>query len=192
MSTDRMKQNDELRPEVATEIWLDYLEGELESSFEADLDLVVLNHPEYLTTLKSLRALKETLREKSRQEARALPADSVFADLKSNIMSEIETITPEKKSSSWLTRQKLVTAATAAMCVVVLGSLFTQRENKKQIVKVSPEEILISKNISQDPGLYSEIIITNQNSDDFVYDALAEKLSHMSERNALKMIEKLK
>jgi hypothetical protein len=195
VSTDQMKKKT-IKPTTKTvpaEVWLDYVENEVETSFSEDLKLLLDADPQAQKTVKEITLLKANIKDTIHQ----LPGDDFFKNLQSKIMTSVEETHPQMKISPWHKHQKVMTAATAAMCVVFVGVLLTQMnvksiKSKKSAARVSPEEQLISENLQKNNGFYDELLLVNQNDDDLVLDAMADRLSLMPEKQAAKLIEQMK
>lgn len=191
MSTDQMKKK--ANNEVPAEIWLDYVENEVEKSFKDDLKLLLDANPQNLKTVQEINLLKANIKD----TVHKLPSDEFFKNLQAKIMTEVKDSTPQMKISPWHKNHKAMTAATAAMCVVFVGVLLTQMnvksiKSKKAVMRVSPEEQLISENLQTNNGFYDELLLVNQNDDDLVLDAMADRLSRMPEKQAAMLLEQMK
>ncbi len=182
------------KTKIAAEIWLDYLDGELEKSFKEDLDRVIANDKDERRAVFQLRNLKAEIRRCDQLSSLSgeLPPDEVFDCLKNRIMSEISNVQPLKQVTPWKkSQQRGLVAASAAIFVLGAGTLVTQKGLKNHRIQMEQKVEAAAQNMVQNEGIYNEVIVNQQGNEDFMFDAIAEKLSQLPEGQAKKVIENL-
>lgn len=132
MSTER-KKHARVLP-IPTEVWLDYLEGNLDETFKKDLELVLKNNPQYKITLNQLREIKSNLKDNIKQ----IPSDGMFAKMKTKIMKGIDGVTPEAVDVKVVTQNEMAQkAAGKKQAAVKLTSKIktnTVQKNKTHVI----------------------------------------------------------
>lgn len=180
---------------MAPEIWLDYLEDELDPSLRQDLGLHVESCSQCRKNLNQFQEIKKQLK----NQIQPLPSEAVFENLQNRIMSRIEKMEPEKKRVHLWRSSSLITAvATAAMAVLVVTSVFTGIQlkfaKKSSVVQknINWDEQWMVQNSAGDPEFFSEVIISHENSGDMILEAAAGKLSRMSDREVRMVLDRIK
>ena len=74
--------------------WIDYLENELDSSLERDLELLLENSQEDRDSFENFRLLKQWVRESD--PVAQMPLEDRLVRLRSNVMGAIEPLEIEK------------------------------------------------------------------------------------------------
>jgi anti-sigma factor RsiW len=177
---------------ISEDILFEFVEGELSREFAQDLSLHIETCGTCTEQVGQFKGLKSSFQE-------PLPSEDFFAALENKIMTRIEksvrepqTVERETKSKAWFW---VPSVAAAALVILVFGALFKTspigQEGTVRSQQAALEEQLILKTASQDPSFAQEAML-NQNSDDLVLTAAAEKLSRMSEGDARAIMEKLK
>ncbi len=198
MSIERMKKRDEhWRCRVSSDLWLDYVEGTLDQELFEDLT----RHKNSCAHCEKNFMEFHFVRQQLKGPVKDLPDDLFFKKLEKNIMASVEKTHPEIIVPMGQRHLKTVAMATAAMLILIVGmpyllpkmdSLYSWSGSKKISRLTSSEDQMIWQNASGDPALFGGTITSHQDSDDFVLDAAAEKLSRMSDTDARTALDKMK
>ena len=196
MSTDQMKTHE---CSIEPDLWLDYLENDVDESLKNDLKL----HSEICVRCKKslleMRTLTTTLKNLPQMNM-VMPSDSTFNRIRSEIMSSVEKTHIENSVTIKRTQLKVIFGATAAAFVLVFGSIFGpsvwnqvgNNQMRSSTRTENAEDRLMVESAQNDVQVFGNIILNQQDSDDLVMDAAAEKLSLMSDQEARTKIDQLK
>jgi hypothetical protein len=184
------------------ELLVDYIEGEASEGLKKDLDLVVKNSP---IREKAFNALTETRKlVKNVEPKMADMSDAFFAKMHANIMDEVAKTAPQPRvllwlssSASWRSLAKnspsLRTVGAAAVVVLLSGALFISllrpsvKFESAGIEKQSDMLLSISLEV---PEAFSDSLL-NDRGDEFLMDAMAEKVAGLGEKDASNVITEL-
>ncbi len=182
------------------ELLVDYIEGEASEGLKTDLDLVVKNSP---VREKAFKAITETRAlVKNAEPKTADMSDAFFAKMHANIMNEVAKTTPQPRvllwlssSDSWrsLAQIQWRTVGAAAVVVLLSGALFVSllrpsvKFESAGIEKQSDMLLSISLEV---PEAFSDSLL-NDRGDEFLMDAMAEKVAGLGEKDASNVITEL-
>jgi len=178
---------------VDEELWLDYVEGELDQTLRADLTLHVEDCGHCRKTLQALQLVRKNIKPHKIQ----LPDDLAFKRLENKIMAEINKTYIESPAYSWKSQTQKMAFTAAAVFIVVFGTLFVNpfRGNKLQTsqfqIELGAEEQFFAQTAANDPKFFNSVIMSHQDSDDMVMEAAAQRLSAMSDVEARALLEEL-
>jgi hypothetical protein len=195
VSTEQMKL---IKCKIEPEVWLDYLDKNVDPSLKNDLELHAStciicqkNRSEIENLSFSLKHLPQMNLE--------LPSDQKFEQIKNAVMTSIEKTQIENVVTIKRDQLKIIFGATAAAFLIVFGSVFGPSAwnqhglSKGLVVKVqSPSDQLMVESAQNDLEVFGNVILSQQSSDDLVLDAAAEKLGGMSDQDARTQIDQLK
>jgi anti-sigma factor RsiW len=186
---------------IDPELWLDYVEGELDPSMKSDLKL----HLQSCATCQKNFSEFKTVRTVVQKTGDAkLPSDDFFKTLEGKIMGSLEKSSVREvrhvKVASWAhaytRRYTKSIAAAAALFLLILGGLYKtmnfKEANSPQVAQSKLEEQFIVQAAYNDPAAIAEAMISHQDVEDVVMNATAEKLSRMSERDAAQVLKNMK
>lgn len=171
------------------EVWVDYLENELDPSIKEDLSRVLTHSrsdEKFLTGLANLRtSLKKT--DASVKEATFNEA------LYSSIMSEVEgsKITPRWRIEIF--RPQFLIAVAASAVAVIIGVTLTQLNVTPPSVaevKGTQNDWLLEASLD-DPQALAQTVNDYQADNDFVFEALANKMYGLSDDEVSVRFEEL-
>jgi len=172
------------------ELWVDYIEDDLDPSLKEDLELVLDNSSQerrHLETLKLARAVA-----KVSGPAIEPKSDPFFAQLEQTIMSRLD----EKLDDNVVVlpvRRWFVPAA-AAIVLLVVGSLVWKNLQKEGVSfdrKSGHGDLLVSTS-AQDLDSFSDSLINDQNEGDFFVEVAAQKMKTLSQDETASFFNRLK
>ena len=175
-------------------LWLDYIENDLEPDFRNDLEAHLPTCEECRHHLASWQKVMSSL--DPRKPVR-LPEEAVFDRLHDQIMEQVVSLEVEQRREAKPQQWRMVVGAAAASVVLVFGTLFLSPEFKKPFMSsvkpVSIEEQYIVQSAAIDPTLVENVLLNgHQEADDLIFDAAASRLSHMTDREALNVLNDMK
>jgi hypothetical protein len=188
---------------VSQDIWVDYVEGELDKDLAHDMALHAKSCGECRRQLHGIRLVRAGLKTRSAEIAPKIMNDDLFFKrLEGKIMQAVEKTHIEPLAPTGYRHIKAIGVATAAMLVLIVGTPYllpqlrlkpaaTGMAHPPQQAK-SLEDQLNEINSGTDPLAFGELLISHQDSDDFVLEAAAEKLSLMSDNEASSALDKMK
>lgn len=205
MSTERMKTNRSsglTTCNIDSELWLDYVECELDPSMKGDLKLHLQN---CTTCQKNFSEFKTVRTSVQKTSGAQLPSDEFFKTLEGKIMASLDNQVSENhhmasravsRVYAWTHQYTKSIAAAAALFLLILGGLYKtmsfKEVNSAQVAQSKLEEQFIVQAAYNDPAAIAEAMISHQDVEDVVMNATAEKLSRMSERDAAQVLKNMK
>jgi anti-sigma factor RsiW len=186
---------------IDPELWLDYVEGELDPSLKSDLKLHLQNCSTCQRNFSEFKTVRTAVQKTSGVE---LPSDEFFKKLEGKIMASLDNSDIRNGAATevrhvafaWIERFTIPVAAAAALFLLILGGLYKTMNFKEvsstQMAQSKLEEQFIVQAANNDPEAISEAMISHQDVEDVVMDSTAEKLSHMTDRDAARILKNLK
>lgn len=177
------------------DIWIDFLEGEVDPSLREDLARMLQNKPAAQAAVNDYARIKKGV--KKTNDIKLNLDDQYFENLHSKIMTAVETQTAPKEAEVIpLIRRRWVPVAAAAALVIVLGGVFVNHVKDLQGQKPADKVARVSQDwliqtSAKNPGAFSETVISNEDDSDLLMDATARKLDRMSDDEAKKIINEL-
>jgi hypothetical protein len=204
VSKKRMKTKDKVLTGcgIDEELWLDLIEGEIEPSMKQDLNLHKVHCKDCQKIFTELGATKTIIKTPELD----MPNDDFFAKLESKIMASLDEKVSRNTGYSTSTAAARIyafgrsysapLAATAALFLLIFGALYKgtgfNAQPRIEFTQAKLEEQFIAQAAYNDPKAMSNAMISHQDEDDLVMGATAEELSHMSEKEAARMIANLR
>lgn len=200
---------------VNGEVWFDYVENELDSSFKKDLSVHLQKCLECQKSYSEFKATRKLLA----TEKIKMPSDASFDRLSLRIMNAIDQAPSSAKiaasekgfnasnvikfgardseAPNWFQKFAIPVAAAAALVLVIAGGLMTtpsfDGSSSTSLAKQeNMTEQFIEQTESSNPQVVGHSLVTSQDEDDMVLDAAAAKLSHMSDTEARTMLDNMK
>jgi hypothetical protein len=157
------------------ELWIDYLENDLEGPLKEDLELILDHSAPDRKRLESFKIAKSIVK------ASALKVDTkndlFFEKMHKNIMGNLEQRLDENVVV--LPQRKRSMAVAAAIVLVLVGSsLWWSLKYQGQIAK-QPGDIFVSTS-ALDLDTFSDSLINNQSDSDFMLDVASQKINTLS------------
>jgi hypothetical protein len=181
---------------ISQDVWVDYVEGELDDHLAKDMALHAKGCRGCRGHLHGIRLVKRSFSQPSEIKT---PDDLFFKRLEGKIMQAVGKTHIEPVAPKGNRHVKTIAVATAAMFVLIVGTPYLLPQLRlKAVTKTLPtaamnlEEQFFAMNSGADPMVFGEVIISHQDSDDFVLEAAAEKLSRMSDQDARTALDKMK
>jgi hypothetical protein len=191
VSTGRMK-NLLTQCEVDPELWLDYVEDELDETLNEDMTLHASQCQECRKTLREFQLVRTNFKPVEFKELDDLKTQK----LHSRIMNAVNQTYVEPELPSWLGQTKKIGLTVAATVILVFGSLllpynWNSRTNPT-LSALSMEEQFFAATTFNHPEYLNSAIMSHQDSDDLVLEAAARKLSRMSDTEARMVFDQMK
>jgi anti-sigma factor RsiW len=204
VSTERMKTKLKVLTtcNIDPELWLDYVEGEIDPSMKSDLKLHLQNCTTCQKNFSEFKTVRTGIQKTSDPQ---IPSDEFFKTLELKIMASLDNQVSENHHVASVavsrvyayTRQYTKSiAAVAALFLLILGGLYKTMNFKEasspQVAQSKLEEQFIVQAATNDPEAISEAMISHQDVEDVVMNATAEKLSRMSDRDAAQALKNMR
>jgi anti-sigma factor RsiW len=193
VSIERMKSKLKVLTDcnIDPELWLDYVEGELDPSLKSDLKLHLQDCSTCQKNFSEFKTVRTVIQKASEFE---MPSDEFFNKLEGKIMASLD------QPVAWTRRITIPSissvAAIAALFLIILGGLYKTMNFKEvsssQTAQSKLEEQFIVQAANNDPEAISEAMISHQDVQDVVMNATAEKLSHMTDRDVARVFKNMK
>jgi hypothetical protein len=196
---------------VDPEVWFDYAEGELNPDFKKDLSLHLKDCEQCQVSYAEYRWIRTGVRKSMKADEVKLPSEKSFDQLHDKIMAQVSktSIGATEESAEvrrigsispfWVRRIAVPMAASAALALIVVGSLITTPGFKSSTNSFAKqdniEEQFIEQTASSNPNALGDSLnsmMTSEDSDEMVLDAAAAKLSRMSDTEARTMLDNMK
>lgn len=167
---------DERNKRKRGELWVDYLENDLEAPLKKDLDLVLANSVHEQKALRDLKTTK-TLVKATAQTAE--PDEAFFDKLHAGIMSNLDR---KIEDNVVVLPQRRWAPVAAAVAVVILGALIwsTLKQQGHLPAGERSGDVLISESAS-DLEAFSDSLINDQSESDFFFEVAAQKIDSITQ-----------
>ncbi|HEX4925387.1 MAG TPA: hypothetical protein VFV50_14940 [Bdellovibrionales bacterium] len=173
---------DERNQRKRGELWVDYLENDIEAPLKKDLDLVLTNSTHEQKTLKDLKTTKALIKA---TVSAAEPNDAFFDKLHAGIMSNLDK---KVEDNVVVLPQRRWAPVAAAVAVVILGAVIWSSLRQQGHVPAGERsgDVLISESAS-DLEAFSDSLINVQSESDFFIEVAAQKIDSLpqAETNSL-------
>jgi hypothetical protein len=188
-----------LNCKIEADLWLDYIENEVSPDQKSDLKLHLDTCDICQKNCSNMKLLTHSVRDLPQMKD-TMPSDLVFKKMNSKIMAQIDKTQIENVVVIRRAQVKIIFGASAAAFILVFGSVFgpsvwnhgLTSSSRSQLWLQNPEDQLMVENSQNDLEVFGNVIMSQQDSDDLVLDATAEKLSRMSDQDARAKLEQLK
>lgn len=184
------------------ELLVDYIEGEASEGLKKDLDLVVQNSP---VRGKAFKALSETrtLVKNAEPKMAADLSDAFFAKMHANIMNEVAKTQPQPRVLLWLSSSSTWRSfaqnqwryvGAAAVVVLLSGAIFVsllRPSVKFQSAGIEQKGDMLLSISLEVPEAFSDSLL-NDRGDEFLMDAMAEKVAGLQEKDASQVMSDLR
>lgn len=153
-----MEKNKTVKTRENEELWIDYLEGELETSLKEDMDLQLKNDPQAQKLVGDYKSLRSNIKALDSLPKSLNP--EAFRSFHSKVMEQVSGRRILQKSSFWQshpTRSKLM--AIAAVFLLILGGLFAWHILEEQVLESEAEMATESGWLLEKPIDESSLIV---------------------------------
>lgn len=179
-------------------LWLDYIEGELDPSMRADVELLLKNSTALQEQMKSLKGVRNALRSAREADSR-LPEDGHYYDkLHDRIMKGVEQT--HTQSRGRVQMQKAFQSRKTAYVVVFLAvglligkSLDSVRvSDRAPLTSAARLQQLLLDSSSRDPDVLSDSILSHEDDIDLYLDLASKKMESMGKKEKDQVMKALK
>ncbi|MCB0394841.1 MAG: hypothetical protein KDD25_09785 [Bdellovibrionales bacterium] len=179
---------------IDDEVWVDYIEDELDPSLKDDLDTYISHSPDLDGTVRDLQFARTQL-EKIGSEVEIPEDEKFYENLHDKIMARVEKTNVQSPVVVRLfERRTLRWVAGAAAAIVMLVTGFAVLNNSETIpgkVKVAKSSNWLIESTVQNPGLIPDTKISPGVENDVLMDAAANKLQKMSDKERESIYKRL-
>jgi hypothetical protein len=177
---------DERNQKNRGELWVDYLENDLEAPLKKDLDLILANSDFDKKNLRDLKITKSLIKASVPVGERE---DAFFDKLHGNIMTNLDRKTDDGvvifPRSSWI-------PVAAAIALVVIGGLvLSQLRKSGQVPRHLRGDILISES-ALNLDAFSDSLINDQSEGDFFIEVAAQKMDSLTQAETANFFDHLR
>ena len=196
------EQNKNQRSE---ELWLDYLENEVEPSLREDVELLLEHSAEDKKRLNDWKLLKSSLRRAdplknvrgTKVSGPATPNSVPFnSALFEKVMGEVHKTKPVPLWRAKALRPRVIGPVAASLVLLVTSTTLllrtVGRDSSPAVVaqKADTERWLVEAALT-DPGALAHTVNNPQSEQDFVMDALAHQLDNLSDDQVKTAVQEL-
>jgi hypothetical protein len=175
------------------EVWIDYIEDELDPSMKDDLDTYISHSPELDSEVKDFQMVRSQLEDLGSHYK--VPEDEEFYNrLHDKIMARVENTQMQSNVVVQLTRKRTLkyAGAIAASLVMAISAWVVYEQNSvPSNVKVAKSSNFLLENTAKNPDAIPETNINPALESDMLIDAAASKLKRMSDSERENLYKKL-
>ena len=178
------------------DMWVDFLEDELDESLKDDLKKMLEHSPEARESLEELKGLRRAI--KSSSEDIKVPEDpAYYAEKHDAIMSGIKKSKVQSPVVVKLFQEKTLRVAAAVALIIVSGGIIweslqmTDKSPQPAGVEMAKSSQWFLESTARNPEVVPQTVITHEGEIDIYMDATAEKLESMSDKEAKDLMQRL-
>lgn len=175
------------------QLWIDYLEGELDSEERGDLELLASHSRDELKFFEEVQRVRRAVKWSDRVE---MPSDKAYFDrLSTKIMAGVQIHPVQTHFVAKYFRLRTVSSLAASVAVIAMVGVLAMNVSeylssyRSKVVLVNTDPF-ISVSL-QDPGMAADILALRGDESDFLLETAISKLDGLSEKEARKIVDQL-